>query len=431
VTIGARAITRCDGLPGDWPIAAAAWDGGLAVGFRDGAARWDGAAWQRIGGLPAGPVRSLAVAHGRLWIGTGTAGLWSVAAGEARPVRADRALPRRGITALGVAADGALRVGLDPTGDWRIGGDGRVRAVARAALVGCYAGAPLAARAPGRGCALGADEAGLPSAHVTALARFRGVAVVGTFDGGAFTLAGETPTAIPGAPRLVNVLLAEEDALWIGSATGLYRWTGEGEAREVELGAPSRHVNALARGRDGTLWIATGGGLVGWSTRGVRLIDPRAGLPSRLVYAVAEAGDAALWVATAAGVVRIAADGVARFSHASGALPQDWVTSLVPDGADGVLAGTYAAGVVRLAPDGAAPLAALGPRWVNPAGLARDGERLYVATLGEDLWVVDGQGARRIATLPSDDVTATLVDGGRLLVGTRVGLAILPRLTSW
>jgi hypothetical protein len=97
------------------------------------------------------------------------------------------------------------------------------------------------------------------------------------------------------------------------------------------------------------------------------------------------------------------------------------VTALLPDG-DGVLAGTYDAGVAHLSPDGSGRRAPGFDRaWVNPNGLARVDGRLAVMTLGDGLL---GLGSTR---LPSDDVTAVVVQSGMMWVGTRGGLVRFSR----
>jgi ligand-binding sensor domain-containing protein len=255
---------------------------------------------------------------------------------------------------------------------------------------------------------------------VTALAQFDGHLYVGTFDRGLYRQDGETWTAIEGSPPFVNALAGDDTRLFIGTPKGLYR-LGGGAATRVELGIAGEHVNGLAVGQGGVVHVATGQGVVELAGPAVRVIDERAGLPSRIVYAVAETRDGALWAATAGGVVRLADGGVRVYSQASGALPHDWVTSLLPDG-DAVLAGTYDAGVARLTPDGhGTRLPGLEHAWVNPNGLGRAGDRLLVMTLGDGLLVATGARVE-VVHLPADDVTAVVPEAAGLIIGTRAGL---------
>ena len=137
---------------------------------------------------------------------------------------------------------------------------------------------------------------------------------------------------------------------------------------------------------------------------------------------MAVAADGAVWVGTPGGAARLGPGGIRRYTMASGVLPHDWVTSILPDG-DHVVVGTYDAGLARLDVDGSGgPLTDIGPLWINPNGLARVGDAMVAATLGDGL-VVAARGRVRIHTdLPSTDVTAVIAHDGGLFVGTRGGL---------
>ena len=272
----------------------------------------------------------------------------------------------------------------------------------------------------------------LPSAHVSALATFQDKLVVGSFDGGAFTIDAAARIAVlDGAPRFINALLAEPDRLWLASATGLSQLK-DGEVREIPLGFAASHVNGLARAKDGTLWLATSDGLLGLQRGQWRKLDERQGLPSRIVYAVSEGADGTLWAGTAVGVARISKDGIETFSVETGSLPHRWVTALLAD-ESGTYVGTYQGGVTRLAASGATPIPGTDALWLNPHGLERIGTRLYAASMGGGLVAFGpGSGANerppmRVGPLPSSDVTAVKAFAGALWVGTRSGLARLPQ----
>jgi hypothetical protein len=449
VEVHGRVLTPCEGLPGAYPTAVVAGEGWIAVGFRA-----EGAFWLRDGsfvpveGLPRGvSVRVMAADGARLFIGTSEAGLWQVDEGAAARRVRHPVLGKREVTALLARPEG-VEVGAGAWGHWRIEPDGRVRKVARAAFVGCFRslsplrsataaggrlpaetagrGETVEARAPGPGCAVDAPagpDAGLPSGHVTAMAAHRGALYVGTFDGGLARLEGRRFVPVEGAPRFVNVLLSDGDALWIGTAKGLARLGADGRVTRPSLGLPGEHVNSLAAGPDGTLWVATGKGLFGLRGGRVRLVDERAGLPARIVHSVAVTADGAVWAGTAGGVARLGPDGVRTYTQAAGSLPHDWVTSLLPDG-NAVIAGTYDAGLARLEADGRAEaLTDAGAIWVNPNGVFRVGDALAVTTLGDGLVVRrGGRVVTHRAGLPSDDVTAIAVFEGAVWIGTRGGL---------
>jgi ligand-binding sensor domain-containing protein len=424
---GVRVVTTCEGLPGPYPTAVAVAEGRVVVGFRaQGLWTYADGRFERVPGLPEdAAVRALAADGPRVWIGTGNDGLWHVDPG-AKAVRVVHPVLReRDITAL-AAHDGVVEVGAGVRGWWRVEAGGRVRRVERGVFVGCFVpnDEGFQAVAPGPGCAVDAPlaaDSGLPSAHVTALAVHEGSLYVGTFDGGLARRAGGRFVPVEGAPRFVNALLSDGDRLWIGTTEGLFVLR-DGRVTKPALGLPGDHVNSLALGADGTLWVATGEGLLGVNGGRVRVLDERAGLPARIVHSVAVTADGAVWAGTLGGVARLGPDGVQVFTQAGGALPHDWATALLPDG-DDVIVGTYDAGLARLGARGGAPLADAGEIWVNPNGLARVGDALVVSTLGDGLVVRrGGRTAALRAGLPSDDVTAVAVSGGAVWIGTRGGL---------
>ena len=428
VKIGDTTLTRCKGLPKAHPSAIARFGDALAIGFRDGGVyvRKNGAdAW--IAGLPSSPVRGLASASGTLWIATGTAGLFH-STGKRATRSPHHILGKRGITAVSADDAGAIHVGVDPLGHWIIAPDGAVRRASRAA-VGCFRSGE--AVAPGAECVESAEPTpgALPSDHITSLVVHRGELVVGFFDRGLAVRSAGGFAALEKAPRFVNALLSAGDTLYAATPKGLYRRVGDGAFARMRLALPSDHVNGLALGSDGTLWIATGAGLVGWAGSEIRVIDTRAGLPSRIVYAALEGPGGVLWVGTAAGLARVDGEKIDVFSESRGDLPHDWVTSLVARG-DGVAVGTYDAGVTQCNARGCANLESFGRAWINPHGLtalAPNSTVLAATTLGDGLIVVDTETGKRAAvpTLPSKDVTSIVFYDGQLWVGTRGGLAVL------
>lgn len=418
--IGDRVLSPCEGMPAEHPTAIAAFDRGLAIAFRAGGVfLYRGGTFEALPAELPRNVRALA-AHGEvLYIGT-TSGLFDYDGERLRRVGTGRM--RRVITALAMDGDD-LQIGTDPTGWWRRTPAGQFRAVRRREAVGCFrAGVnALEARPPGPECSPMASR----SSHFSGAVSHGGRLYFATFDRGLVTRDADGAfVPVPRSPRFINTAVSDGDSLLIGTAQGLYEMK-DGVSSRLRLGLPSQHVNGLLRSATGELWVATGGGLVAVRDGRTRVFDHRNGLPSRIVYTVAEASDGAIWVGTADGAARISTDGIRTFRRESGNLPHNWVTALLADG-DGVIAGTYDSGVVRLRPDGTSEaIEGLSELWVNPHGVQRRDQRLYVSTLGDGLWVYDTGRARRIANLPSLDVTGVAVDGRDLWVVTRGGLARL------
>ena len=186
---------------------------------------------------------------------------------------------------------------------------------------------------------------------------------------------------------------------------------------------PSDHINGLALGLDGTVWVATSRGVAGIDGGNVRIIDQRHGLPGRIAYAVNVDFEGHLWVGTDRGAVVFRPTGPLVFSHLGGELPHDWVTAIRPV-EDCVFIGTYDAGVTRSCADGRSVfLSDLGDRWVNPHGLFVKGHALLVSTLGTGLFVRHQDQLRRVAGLPSSDVTSIEILDSTVWIATRGGLA--------
>jgi Ca-activated chloride channel homolog len=342
----------------------------------------------------------------------GEAGTWS----GALP------LPAAGQHALSLVASDYAQNSSRRRHRLRVSKSGAITLAAQATLSTSGDETPVVAERPGNPVATP-----LLAVNVSALATFADKLVVGTFDSGILLIDRRSRVApLPGAPRFVNALLAEPDRLQIASAQGLFVLR-DGELSQVPLPAASSHVNGLWRAHDGTLWLATSGGLLGLRDGAWRRIDEAHGLPSRIVYAVAEDHDGVLWAGTAAGAVRLADSGPQTFSVESGALPHRWVTALLPD-TTGMLVGTYQGGITRLGSHGAEPVAGSQTLWLNPHGIARLDAKLYASSMGGGLVELGRDGSStRVGALPSRDVTAMQSFNGALWVGTRGGLARLAR----
>jgi ligand-binding sensor domain-containing protein len=429
-------------------------DGALYAGTAAGLYRLDGSSLAPIAvdGLPAGtPITALAADGETLWIAT-PEGLFARAADGGT-----RALGGGDLRALAIVDGAVVAAGI---------ADGLVR-VDRGRLV-ALAGAPrglavaqtVAARADGAMCAGGltgawlraggaADwtavedraAAGPPSNDISALAVDGDRLWVGTFDHGvAVRGADGSWRAIDHAEidGRVNAIVVEPRAgkpsrIWIATANGLSTIDGDATTKLVRRdGLPGRGVLALALLRDGRMLAGTSYGAViigdGRPTR----LDPKGtrtdGGGDGAVWSVVEDADGLLWLGTTTGLYR-GRPGDAewqRFSFAGGALRDDWITALVARGRS-IYAGTYNAGITRFdLPTDDAPVQAtqLGDGWINPGGLAFDGDRLLASTMdGLFLGTGDTTAWTRLAGLPGKDVTAAIRLGASLFVSTRRGLA--------
>jgi ligand-binding sensor domain-containing protein len=431
-------------------------------------------------------VAALAVVGGTLYAGT-AGGLYRLARGQLEPVTVDGVAAGVAIAALHADADGdrlwiATTDGLfaraaDGTVTRHGGGDLRALAASgdtvvaagvadglvradRGRLVG-FAGAPrelaVAQTIATRGdavCAGGlagtwlratadaawtevAHRAGPPSNDITALAADGDRLWVGTFDRGVAILdrTGWTPITSDQLDARVNAIVVQPRAeeasrIWIATANGLSVLDADTPTTVKRIGRrdglPGRGVLSLAVLADGRILAGTSyGAVIVDGDRPTRLGPKGAELDA--VWAVAQDAGGALWLGTTTGLYRgrETDETWRRSSLATGELADDWVTALAVHD-DGVYAGTYKGGVTRfaVAADGAVTATPHGDGWINPNGLAFDGDRLLAATM-DGLATRAGDAWTTTAGLPGRDTTATARIGATLYVGTRRGLTEL------
>lgn len=284
---------------------------------------------------------------------------------------------------------------------------------------------------------------GLPSADVTALARYEGAIWIGTFDRGlarmdrdgrveAVRVATERWSMDPRVNDLAVTREGGTSRLWIATDRGLFVHDGRLFAPIDDPEGPGEgHVTSLHVDRSGALWVTTSRVLARLSGgRWQRWIGD-APLPIAQLHAVTTDASGAVWVGSLHGLFRFepASGRFTRESVATGALPVDWVTAVAP-WRGGLLAGTYHGGLVTRAGtrfsierEGAT----LPCGWINPHAIEVRGERAWVGTLEGGLLVGEPGAWRRAGRaegMPGDDVTDVLMLGEReAWVATRAGLA--------
>ncbi len=197
---------------------------------------------------------------------------------------------------------------------------------------------------------------------------------------------------------------------FVGYSRGLMQFVPAAPSpagRFVPVQRPDRResaVNAIAEGRDGTVWCGTGDGLFRVSqTKGVlTLVEVPIGLPRQgendsTVKAVLEDDQGGFWVGAGSGLYRRDPDGRAsRFTTADG-LPADEVRALALDERHRLWAATREG------------LALIDRQRVGGSGHVRIVERAFRARDG----------------LPASNVHSLLAAGDRLWVGTVLGVAAL------
>lgn len=385
--------------------------------------------------LPKGtPVAALLADGSRLYMGT-AAGLY------VREGRTTRLVGAGDIRHVGRADDGSIVVARLGEGMARVD---RGRLVTLHDLPRDLATAQTFAFAPGGACAGGIDgaylrgrgawtrmvrPAGPPSNDISAIAVDGARLWVGTFDRGLVVRERGAWRTVRVDVR-INALHVARDRVWVATASGLYSVVPRADGRDEIArlaradGLPGRGVLSLAGLRDGRVLVGTSAGavIVG-AGRPIRLAK---GQDLGNVWAVAEDAAGALWLGTTTGLYRGSESATTwqRFAVATKHLRDDWVTALAVS-RDALFVGTYHGGVTRLELASTAATQ-LGDGWINPGGLALDGDRLLAATM-DGLRSGDGTTASWTthAGLPGKDVTMVARAGKTLFVATRRGLVEL------
>jgi signal transduction histidine kinase/ligand-binding sensor domain-containing protein len=262
-----------------------------------------------------------------------------------------------------------------------------------------------------------ADEPGLPSDYVNALAIGAGGLWIGTATGlarwrdGALSAFG----AAHGLPA-ENVAAVVEDRaghVWAAAGDALYRLDGD---RFVAL-AGVRAVSGLLEARDGTVWIA-GQSLARW--RGGR-VDAPAAWPA--VAHVAEGADGTIFAVAMDELIAVRGDAL---EHT--ALPRDLHGELRVDADGAVWLTSSGGGLVRRRPDGTAESLSkdTGLPAANVTTLLFDREgSVWLGTSGGLVRLGDAR-ATTFALGPNVPVTPFEEDaGGTMWLGTPDGLSSL------
>jgi signal transduction histidine kinase/ligand-binding sensor domain-containing protein/CheY-like chemotaxis protein len=217
----------------------------------------------------------------------------------------------------------------------------------------------------------------------------------------------------------------KDGALWIGTGgAGLARLAGSLSFWSVGDGLPDAHINALAVDRSGDLWVGTPRGL--GRLRGGRweTFTARDGLPHDQVNALLEDREGNLWIGTQGGLARFQGG---RFRTIAGDEVIRGVLSLCQDAEGSLWVGTETGGLVRLRP---APFTTLDPRGGREAVWSvledRDGT-LWIGTNDFGFLRLRGGEASYLTTadgLP-DNRVRSVVQGprGDFWIGTTGGLA--------
>jgi ligand-binding sensor domain-containing protein len=286
--------------------------------------------------------------------------------------------------------------------------------------------------------ALEARRAVLSDRNISALAAdANGRLWVGYFDRGLDLLASDNSRARHVEDEhvfCVNRIFQDvkTGAIDVATANGLVRFDNSGSEQQVLTradGLIADHVTDVVAYRDG-LAIATPAGLTFLDATGARSMYAFHGLVSNHVYALGVSGDE-LMAGTLGGLSLLnKGDIIANFTTTTSNLKHNWITAVVPIGADWMV-GTYGAGVLGLDQAGHFRTFEIGSGKfeVNPNAMLVTPGYVLAGTLGAGLYLYDRRSERWSVIqggLPSLNVTALASANGYIYVGTDNGLVRIP-----
>jgi len=220
----------------------------------------------------------------------------------------------------------------------------------------------------------------------------------------------------------------------VATANGLVLFDPTGHPRQTILrrdGLISDQVTDIARTRDG-LALATPAGLTFIDATGLHSLYAFHGLINNHVYALASDSGGTRVLAGTLGGISLLNDGVVHgnLTTANSGLKQNWITAIVPVSditEDNFFVGTYGSGVMQLDASGhiTAMEGATRSSEINPNAMLVTTRHVFAGTLGDGLLVYD-RTARHwssiTAGLPSLNVTALAEHDDQLYVGTENGI---------
>ncbi len=218
----------------------------------------------------------------------------------------------------------------------------------------------------------------------------------------------------------------------VATANGLVRFDDSGGEQQVLTradGLIADHVTDVVSYRDG-LALATPAGLTFLDASGARSMYAFHGLVNNHVYALGVSGDE-LMAGTLGGISLLnKGDITVNYTTATPVLKHNWITAVVPVGAEWML-GTYGAGILGLDRSGRFHSYEIGSGAfeVNPNAMLVTPGYVLAGTLGEGLYLYDRQSGRWAVIhdgLPSLNVTALAAANGYIYVGTDNGLVRIP-----
>jgi signal transduction histidine kinase/ligand-binding sensor domain-containing protein len=283
---------------------------------------------------------------------------------------------------------------------------------------------------------------GLPDNDIRALSLdARGGLLVTTESGEIAILAGRlAPVAFdkPGSPSpqqnpIFAVRLADGTPAQATAGAVTLMLPGKEVRLNVGRELPGSRIQALMADREDALWIGTNSGLARWYAGSIERLPVTDPLATASVLALMEDREGNLWAGTEAAGLHILRNQRFKVFGEHDGLSAEAITAVVEDRTGTLWVGTQNAGLNALAHDGDTPKAA--KTWTTRNGLLSNLILSLAAAPDGDVWVGTPDGLNRIHGekadaytsadgLPDDFIRSLLADSdGSLWIGTRRGLA--------
>ncbi len=380
-------------------------------------------------------VTALAGSESDLWVGTLNQGVLRWHAGASEQFGEKQGLPDPQVQSIAISGDKTYIGTVLGVAVFERGRFSRIQAVYALTRNGLYR---MSVRGFGWQPVLQPDPAVLSDHNISALAAdSSGRVWVGYFDRGLDLLQPDSRRVTHVENEhvfCVNRILpdARTGTVAVATANGLVRFDAAGSQEQVLTradGLIADHVTDVVPYQDG-LAVATPAGLTFLDAGGARSMYAFHGLVNNHVYALGVSGDE-LMAGTLGGLSVIGKGDVqVNYTAASSGLKHNWITAVVPVGAEWMV-GTYGAGILGLDRSGHFhPFEkATGQFEVNPNAMLVTSRHVFAGTLGNGLYVYDrewGRWSEITQGLPSSNVTALAESNGYLYVGTDNGLVRIP-----
>jgi signal transduction histidine kinase len=209
-------------------------------------------------------------------------------------------------------------------------------------------------------------------------------------------------------------------------------WRNTSRRLSTRNGLPSNEVFAIRETRDGTLLLATRGGLVQLRGDQLRTYRPTDELNRLLVVDALEDATGKIWLALPSGLAVLRNSNIDVVVPAEGPLLESWMVSLLQTRDGAVWAGTYGRGLWRVQ-DNRKHL------FTTSDGLSSDQIRslledrdgtLWIGTFGGGLNALDHGHFTSFTIregLLSDNISSIVDDGSSLWLGTTRGICRVPK----